>query len=235
MSNQDIKILLVDDAPSNLDVLIEALRPEGYTCLAAPSGDAALAIVAQILPDLILLDILMPIMDGLECCRRLKANPETKEIPIIFITAHREVEALTDAFQAGGVDYITKPFRTPEVVARVATHLRIHNLTRELWRKNKALEIEIAARAVAESSLKRVDQHLAVVSQREIERWGLTAFVGRSESFRRLILEIRRIQSSASTSVMILGESGTGKDLDPPQQLGGLLRVLGQLGEQLDR
>src|SRR5882724_995379 len=126
------KILLVDDVPANLSVLTAALEPEGYEILAAPNGPTALKVAAKARPHLILLDIMMPEVNGLETCRRLKADEATRDIPVIFITARGETESMVEGFRAGGVDYVVKPFQADEVLSRVATHLRLNRLTREL-------------------------------------------------------------------------------------------------------
>ncbi len=142
--NHTPKILLVDDVPANLLVLTAALEPEGYEILAVPCGAAALKVAVKALPELILLDIMMPELDGLETCRRLKMDPVTAEIPVIFITARSDMESVVEGFRAGGVDYVVKPFQAEEVLSRVATHLRISRLTRELREKNHALELRTA-------------------------------------------------------------------------------------------
>src|SRR4051794_2793200 len=129
-------ILIVDDVSANIGALSGALESAGHRVLAALSGSAALKSAAKARPELILLDVLMPEIDGIETCRRLKAEPATADIPVIFITANDETQSLVDGFRAGGVDYITKPFQIDEVLARVATHLRVHRLTRELEKTN---------------------------------------------------------------------------------------------------
>ena len=124
-------ILIVDDTPENLTVLLQMLTEQGYRVRPALSGEIALKSVQADPPDLILLDILMPEMDGYEVCRVLKSNERTGQIPIIFISALTEVEDIVKAFQAGGVDYITKPFQIEEVLVRVRTHLELQNAIRE--------------------------------------------------------------------------------------------------------
>lgn len=118
-------IFLIDDVVQNLQVLSEALRQEGFRISGAGSGAAALRILQQVQPDLILCDIMMPEMDGYEVARRLKAQPETQAIPLIFLTARTESEDILKGFEAGGVDYVTKPFNTSELIARVKTHLEL--------------------------------------------------------------------------------------------------------------
>ena len=125
-------ILIVDDTPTNLDVISEALSNEGYKVAIATSGERALQQVDRKPPDLILLDIMMPGIDGFETCRRLKANPETKDIPVIFMTALNDTDSKVQALNLGGVDYVTKPFQEQEVMARLKTHLQLYYLTRNL-------------------------------------------------------------------------------------------------------
>ncbi len=126
-----MKILLVDDIPANLNVLVETLKKEGYNLSFATSGELALTTVQKLKPDLILLDIMMPGIDGFETCQRLKENETTRDIPIIFITAKADTEDIIKGFSLGGVDYITKPFRQDEVLARVRTHLTLQKTLRE--------------------------------------------------------------------------------------------------------
>ena len=116
-------VLIVDDVPDNLSVLHDALDESGYTVLVATNGDSALQRAAQALPDVVLLDAVMPGMDGFEVARRLKADAATAQIPIIFMTGLTETEHVIKAFQAGGVDYVTKPIRAQEVLARMAVHI----------------------------------------------------------------------------------------------------------------
>ena len=116
-------VLIVDDVPDNLSLLHDALDDEGYTVLVATHGEAALQRAAQAVPDIILLDALMPGMDGFEVARRLKAQAETSHIPIVFMTGLSETEHVVAAFQAGGVDYVVKPIRPKEVLARIEAHM----------------------------------------------------------------------------------------------------------------
>jgi DNA-binding response OmpR family regulator/DNA-binding CsgD family transcriptional regulator len=117
-------VLIVDDMPDNLSVLHDALDEAGYTVLVATNGETALSRAVQAVPHVVLLDALMPGMDGFEVARRLKANPVTAQIPIIFMTGLTETEHVVAAFAAGGVDYVTKPLRAQEVLARMAVHMR---------------------------------------------------------------------------------------------------------------
>jgi DNA-binding NarL/FixJ family response regulator len=117
-------VLIVDDVPDNLAVLHDALDESGYTVLVATSGESALQRAAQAVPDIVLLDAVMPGLDGFEVARRLKALPKTAHIPIVFMTGLTETEHVVRAFAAGGVDYVTKPLRPREVLARMAVHMQ---------------------------------------------------------------------------------------------------------------
>jgi CheY-like chemotaxis protein len=125
------KLLIVDDKTANLDLLREMLAPLGHQIFFATSGAKALSIVPSVLPDLVLLDVMMPEMDGFETCCRFKDDPALSEIPVVFVTAKTDVEDLARGFAAGAVDYITKPVKQPEVHARVENHLRIVRLIRQ--------------------------------------------------------------------------------------------------------
>jgi len=133
------KVLMVDDNPTNLQVLQATLEGRGYRLLAARDGASALTVAAKAEPDLILLDIMMPEMDGYEVCRRLKADPVTFEIPIIFLSALTQTEDKVKGLELGAVDYITKPFQPEEVIARVNTHLTLRCLQQQLSVANAQL------------------------------------------------------------------------------------------------
>jgi CheY-like chemotaxis protein len=125
-------ILIVDDTPANLGVLVETLGEAGYQLMVAEDGEEALAQTERTLPDLILLDVMMPGIDGFETCRRLKQRAATREVPVLFMTALNETTDKVKAFAAGAVDYITKPIEHEEAMARVQTHLTLRRLQREL-------------------------------------------------------------------------------------------------------
>ncbi len=143
MINSDTKkqkvILLVDDIPENLELLARNLQRKGYKALLATSGAQALEIALAKLPDLILLDVQMPVMNGFEVCKRLKQNPDTKHIPVIFLTAKTEQDSIVEAFSIGAVDYVLKPFYNEELFARVNTHLQLKELSDEIEDKNEKL------------------------------------------------------------------------------------------------
>ncbi|MGD9246946.1 MAG: response regulator, partial [Desulfobacteraceae bacterium] len=141
-------ILIVDDTPESLELLGRILDEHGYRVRPAANGRHALKSVAARLPELILLDVKMPGMDGFEVCRRLKANEKSRNVPVIFISAHGETAKKVEGFKAGGVDFVTKPFEREEVLARVDIHLRLNELTEHLEqlvdRRTRQLRHEIA-------------------------------------------------------------------------------------------
>ncbi len=130
-------ILIVDDEPQNLKLLQKVLKEDGYKLRSAPSGEMGLAIVKKYPPDIILLDINMPGMDGYQVCRSLKENELTSYIPIIFLTAYDELPEKLKGFETGAIDYITKPFQAEELLARVKSHLKLHK--EKLKRKKSGL------------------------------------------------------------------------------------------------
>jgi len=131
-------ILIVDDTATNIDILSELLSDK-YEIMAALDGEFALEIANDDLPDLILLDIIMPQMDGYDVCKRLKENPVTKDIPVIFITAKSDEESIEKAYDVGGIDYVTKPFKPKELLARVKTQLQVRKLISDLEKSQKEL------------------------------------------------------------------------------------------------
>jgi len=152
------KVLVVDDEPNNLQLLGQILQDQ-YQLSFATDGAKALDAAWKVKPDIILLDIMMPEMDGYEVCRRLKADPETSKIPVIFVTAMGEMEDEHLGFEVGGVDYITKPVSAPIVLARVHNHLELKNAQDELRKKNEELTKTKAelSRYVSLSTLKMVE------------------------------------------------------------------------------
>ncbi|MEG4838062.1 response regulator [Microcoleus sp. B9-D4] len=166
-------ILIVDDNPSNLDVLSEALAGFGWEILVATDGETAIEQAEYTQPDLILLDVMMPGIDGFETCHRLKASPLTNEISVIFMTALSDIGDKVKGFNLGAVDYITKPFEQKEVLARVNLHLTLRSLTKTLADQNLLLKREIEDRLAAEAALhqlaqeleKRVEERTAELSQ----------------------------------------------------------------------
>src|ERR1700734_266243 len=138
--SENASIMVVDDQPANLKLLEDILKVRGYKVRSFPRGRLALAAAVQNPPDLFLLDINMPEMNGYELCERLKSNPELSAAPVIFLSALSATEDKVKGFQVGGADYITKPFQLEEVKARVQTHLKLHQLQRTLQQQNDRLE-----------------------------------------------------------------------------------------------
>jgi len=153
------EILIVDDIPSNLNFLSEVLHVEGIGVILATTGAHAIEIARYKVPDLILLDIAMPVMDGYEVCEKLKEDPATRDIPVIFLTARTEPEDILQGFQTGAVDYILKPFNAMELIARVKTHLELRDKTEMLKSINLRLEEEVRQRTaeITEANLHLTD------------------------------------------------------------------------------
>jgi adenylate cyclase len=140
------RILVVDDTPTNIQTVSAILKDHGYQISVATNGHQALEVLGRLQPDLILLDVMMPEMDGFETCKRIKQNPEWRNIPIIFLTSRIETEDIVRGFELGAVDYVAKPFNAHELLARVHTHLSIDRLRRE----NERLLLNILPAAIAE-------------------------------------------------------------------------------------
>jgi len=179
-------VLIVDDEPLNVDLLEQELGAAGYRTLAAASGEEALAVAAKSQPDLILLDVMMAGIDGYETCKRLKAGEATRTIPVIFLTALTDTFEKVRAFGLGAVDYVTKPFQSEELLARVGTHI--------------ALRREIEAHGRSRAAL-----HCLAEEMRH-------AIVGESPALARVLEQIAQVAPTDST-VLIQGETGTGKEL----------------------
>jgi DNA-binding response OmpR family regulator/DNA-binding CsgD family transcriptional regulator len=166
-------VLIVDDVPENLSLLHDALDDAGYTVLVATHGEAALHRARQSLPDVILLDALMPGMDGFEVARRLKADFTTQHIPIVFMTGLTETEHVVAAFAAGGADYVTKPIRPAEVLARIAAHMAS---ARQMRQARTALDAFGQATVAVRAADRRI------VWQTPLARRLLTAYFGNPET-----------------------------------------------------
>ncbi len=152
-------ILIVDDNPTNIKVLFSFLKDSGFRVLVAKDGESTLEKLQEITPDLILLDVMMPGIDGFETCRRIKASPQTQEIPIIFMTALSDTVDKVKGLQAGAVDYITKPFQQDEVLARMNVHLQLQKLTRQFKAQNQQLK------ELTEQLEQRVEERTAQLSE----------------------------------------------------------------------
>ncbi|MEN9567547.1 MAG: hypothetical protein RLZZ69_2743 [Cyanobacteriota bacterium] len=169
------KILVVDDQPDNTKLLSLILAYQGYEVVECNRGQSAVNLVKTNSPDLVLLDINMPEMNGFEVCQLLKGDRCTQDIPIIFVSAIEKVNNKTQAFNLGGNDYITKPFQMEDVIARVEAQLKYYRLQTELKTKNQQLEQEIKARKAAEAKLLKVNQQLSKLATLD----GLTSIANR--------------------------------------------------------
>ncbi|MCP4149279.1 MAG: response regulator [bacterium] len=152
-------ILLVDDVPKNLQVLGNILKKKDCIISIATNGKQALEKVDALLPDLVLLDVMMPEMDGFEVCLAMKSEPRTKDIPVIFLTARNEIEDVITGFRLGAADYVTKPFNKAELLARVKTQLTLRRTILE----NIRLEQENAVLAMAETANHEINQPMTVL------------------------------------------------------------------------
>ncbi|MFK4445740.1 PAS domain S-box-containing protein [Caballeronia udeis] len=179
-------ILIVDDMPANLGLVVDSLADRGFRVLVALDGVEALERAQFSQPDLILLDVKMPGIDGFETCRRLKMNEQTRDISVIFMTSLTRIEDLIEGFAAGGADYVTKPVRVDEMMARIGTHLSLRAMHKQLVAQNRQLSNEVSVRQQAEAALARARDELeARVAQR-------TAELARANASLRLEIEERR-------------------------------------------
>jgi formate hydrogenlyase transcriptional activator len=218
MSDTPSTVLVVDDDAASLSALFECLRRASYRVLVAQDGTSALERAEHGKPELILLDVMMPDLDGFETCRRLKSNPKTVDIPVLFLTALSDTSEKIRGFDAGAVDYLTKPFQWEEVLARVKTHLRLRTAERELVEANRSLEARVAERtAELKSSLEEVErlrqrlQAENVYLQEEIGA-EMRNVVGSSPALRSTLDQVARV-ARGDTTVLINGETGVGKEL----------------------
>ena len=165
-------ILIVDDMPANLEVVTSHLERQGYCAVVALGGDEGIERAEFVRPDLILLDVMMPGLDGFETCRRLKSNASTRDIPVIFMTALADTADKLTGFAAGAVDYVTKPLNGAEVLARIQTHLTLYALRRQLAEQNALLQKEIAVRTETQAALQRSNtelEQLAYVASHDMQ------------------------------------------------------------------
>jgi adenylate cyclase len=152
------RILIIDDAPANIQTLSTILKEKGHNLNIATNGRQALGLLERIRPDLILLDIMMPELDGFETCRRIKASTAWREIPIIFLTAKTDTADIVRAFELGAVDYVAKPFNAHELLARVNTHLTLDHLHRE----NERLLLNVLPASIAT----KLKQQVGIIAER---------------------------------------------------------------------
>ncbi|MGB0909539.1 MAG: sigma-54-dependent transcriptional regulator [Nitrospirales bacterium] len=198
-------ILMVDDTPANLGVLSEFLGDDGYEVLVAEDGESAIGRACYAKPDLILLDVVMPDIDGFDTCRRLKEHQETKDIPIIFMTALSDTENKVKGFELGAVDYITKPFQQEEARARVSLHLNLLHTKRMLQRQNQELQEEMDAHTRTQAKVQYLDAEL-----KSAQDFG--DIIGQSTSLRVVLEQVSQMAETDCTG-LIIGETGTGKEL----------------------
>jgi CheY-like chemotaxis protein len=190
-ANNDV-VLIVDDVPDNLAVLHDALDESGYTVLVATHGEAALQRAAQARPDIVLLDAMMPGMDGFEVARRLKASAATAHIPIIFMTGLTDTEYLVAALAAGGVDYVTKPIKPKEVLARMNVHLHGARQARQEARQAGEARNALDAFGYASITVRASDGKL--MWQTALAREMLRDYFGDSPTFTKLFVPERVLE-----------------------------------------
>ena len=213
-------ILVVDDTPANIGFLLDTLGKAGYRVRVAPDGESALEQLQYSPPDLVLLDVMMPGMDGFETCRRLRQLPKLEQLPVIFMTALSDIQDKVRAFAAGADDYVTKPFQHEEVLARVRVHLARAELECKLAELNRELEDRVAARtaelntalAQVEALKSRLQQENRYLKQELSENGGLGEIIGSAPALQEALRKVAAVAATDST-VLIHGETGTGKEL----------------------
>ncbi|HVO48769.1 MAG TPA: sigma-54 dependent transcriptional regulator [Steroidobacteraceae bacterium] len=213
-------ILVVDDTRANIGFLLETLSQAGYRVRVAPDGETALEQIQYAQPDLVLLDVMMPGIDGFETCQRIRAVPQLAKLPVIFMTALADTQDKVRAFEAGADDYVTKPFQYQEVLARVRTHLARRMLECELERANRDLESRVAARTLelsaalreVESLRSRLQQENRYLKQEIAEAVNLGEIIGSSPALQAALRQVAAV-APTDTTVLIHGETGTGKEL----------------------
>lgn len=193
-------ILIVDDTPTNLEILSETLVDAGFQVAVAVDGESALEQLEYYQADLILLDIMMPGINGFETCRRLKENPDTQLIPVIFMTALSDTESKVKGLSLGAVDYITKPFQQAEVLARVKVQLQVRHFSKALEIQNQQLRQEVERREQAESALQELNQSLE--DQVACRTQELTAAL---ESLKQMQVQLIHSERMSSLGQLIAG------------------------------
>lgn len=156
-------ILIIDDTPANIAVLADYLEDQGFRVVVAQDGEEGLERAVYVVPDLILLDVMMPTIDGFETCRRLKVIETVREIPVIFMTALTDTDNVVKGFLVGGVDYVTKPIQIEEVLARINTHLAMRAMHQQLAHQNLLLQQEVERRLYAETNLRKISDEQQVL------------------------------------------------------------------------
>jgi len=206
-------ILLVDDTPTNLEILVQVFDKQGYDVFVATDGESALEQISATPPDLILLDVMMPGLDGFETCQRLKANPATADIPVIFMTALTETLDKVKGFQVGAVDYVTKPIQHEEVLARVTTHLKLRSLQQHLEQRiiERTAELQKALDEVEQLKGQLQAENTYLREEIQLEH-NFDDIISRGKALNAVLTQIEQV-APTDASVLILGESGTGKEL----------------------
>ncbi len=206
-------ILLVDDTPTNLEILVQVFDKQGYEVFVATDGESALEQISATRPDLILLDVMMPGLDGFETCQRLKANPATADIPVIFMTALTETLDKVKGFQVGAVDYVTKPIQHEEVLARVTTHLKLRSLQQHLEQRVTERTAELQKALDEVEHLKGQLQAENTYLREEIQlEHNFDDIISQGKALNAVLTQVEQV-APTDASVLILGESGTGKEL----------------------
>jgi len=213
-------ILVVDDTRANIGFLLETLSQAGYRVRVAPDGETALEQIQYSPPDLVLLDVMMPGIDGFETCQRIRKLPQLSQLPVIFMTALSDTQDKVRAFAAGADDYVTKPFQSEEVLARVRTHLARRVLEAKLEQANRELESRVAARTAeltaalseVENLKSRLQQENRYLKQEIAEAANLGEIIGSSPTLRAALHQVA-VVAPTDTTVLIHGETGTGKEL----------------------
>jgi len=192
------RILLVEDQPLEADFIRQELADQGYAVLSAADGLAALEVIRETIPDLVLLDIRLPKLDGIEVLKQVKADSRTRFIPVILVTALAELEERVRGLDAGADDYITKPFQSFELLARIRSSLRIRRMYEEL--------------AATQDKLKRTREENRLLRQEIQGKYSFDRILGKSPAMQQVFYLMEKAIESPIT-VVILGETGTGKEL----------------------
>jgi two-component sensor histidine kinase/DNA-binding NarL/FixJ family response regulator len=219
VAERQARILIADDSPANLQLLSKILIENGYSVREAPDGAAALRLARSESPDLIMLDVMMPLLDGFETCRFLKSGADTRDIPVVFMTSLAETSDKIKGFRMGAADYITKPFQVEEILARVKTLLALHAMRRrlearntqleraneELASVNSALSREIAERKLAEEALIQYRERLEVLVRERTQELGRANASLKAEIIEREHAE-ERVRASLREKEILLKE-----------------------------